>query len=236
MSQQINLFNPIFLKQKKYFSVTAMAQALGLILLGSIALAAFAFYQSSKLNAQAATTSMQLGLAQAQLAKFNAEFVPRQTSKAVEENIQKTEEDVKVARQVLATLQKGELGNTKGYAEYLRAFARQQVDGLWLTGFKIDGAGSAIGLQGRALQPELVPVYITRLKREAVMQGKSFATLEMLVPQVLAASTASPVEPGSKGMAPRPGQLAAAGYIEFNLQSSAQTPESTSATSGAKNK
>ena len=31
MSQQINLFNPIFMKQKKYFSVTTMLQALGLI-------------------------------------------------------------------------------------------------------------------------------------------------------------------------------------------------------------
>ena len=34
MAQQINLFNPIFLKQKRYFSATAMAQAGGLIVLG----------------------------------------------------------------------------------------------------------------------------------------------------------------------------------------------------------
>jgi hypothetical protein len=28
MSQQINLFNPIFMKQRKYFSLLAMLQAL----------------------------------------------------------------------------------------------------------------------------------------------------------------------------------------------------------------
>ena len=35
MSQQINLFNPIFLKQKKIFSAAAMAQAL-CVLLGGV--------------------------------------------------------------------------------------------------------------------------------------------------------------------------------------------------------
>ena len=42
MSQQINLFNPIFLKQKKYFSVVTMLQALLLIVLGSMLFFAYA--------------------------------------------------------------------------------------------------------------------------------------------------------------------------------------------------
>lgn len=234
MSQQINLFNPIFLKQKKYLSVATMAQALGLIFLGSIVLAAFAFYQSSRLGTQAASTSAHLGLAQAQLTKFNAEYAPRQKSKAIEQALQKTEDDVKVAQQILATLQKGELGNTKGYSEYLRAFSRQQVEGLWLTGFRIDGAGAAIGLEGRALRPDLVPTYINRLKRESVMQGKSFATLEMSVPQVDEVLQASQTDQVSKGSPAKSGQLATAGYIDFNLQSA--VPESAGASTGVKRK
>src|SRR5258706_7273730 len=46
VSQQINLYNPLFLKQEKYFSARTMTQALGLIALGLLGLYAYAFIQS----------------------------------------------------------------------------------------------------------------------------------------------------------------------------------------------
>jgi len=226
VSQQINLFNPIFLKQEKLFSAVTMAQALGLILLGSAVLIAYSYYQSSSLGIEAAANTTQLALAQTQLAKVKAEFGPRQKSKLIEDDIQKTETEIKSLQQVFDILQKGEFGNTKGYAEYLRAFSRQILGGVWLTGFSIYGAGSEIGLQGRALQPELVPAYIGRLKREAVMQGKSFATLEMKLPLVEQVGKSDPAT--AKQRVP-------AGYIEFNLQSSGMMKEQADL-SGAKTK
>lgn len=216
MSQQINLFNPIFLKQEKLFSAVTMAQALGLILLGSVVLVAYSYYQSFSLGIQAVANTTQLASAQTQLAKVNAEFGPRQKSKLIEEDIQKTETETKSLQKVFDILEKGEFGNTKGYAEYLRAFSRQIIGGVWLTGLSIHGAGSEIGIQGRALQPELVPAYISRLKREPVIQGKSFATLEMQLPLV--------DQPG-KGDPATTKQRVPAGYIEFNLQSSGMTKE-----------
>ena len=225
MSQQINLFNPIFLKQEKLFSAVTMAQALGLILLGSVVLVAYSYYQSFSLGIQAVANTTQLASAQTQLAKVNAEFGPRQKSRLIEEDIQKTETETKSLQKVFDILEKGEFGNTKGYAEYLRAFSRQIIGGVWLTGLSIHGAGSEIGLQGRALQPELVPAYISRLKREPVIQGKSFATLEMQLPLV--------DQPG-KGDPATAKQRVPAGYIEFNLQSSGMTkeqPESSRGTS-----
>ena len=226
MSQQINLFNPIFLKQEKLFSAVTMAQALGLILLGLAALTVYSHYQSSSLNIQAVANTTQLALAQAQLAKVNADFGSRQKSKLIEDDIQKTEAETKSLQQVFDILQKGEFGNTKGYAEYLRAFSRQILGGVWLTGFSIYGAGSEIGLQGRALQPELVPAYISRLKHEPVMQGKSFATLEMQLPLVDQVGKGGPT--ASK-------QLVPARYIEFNLQSSGMMKLQADL-AGAKNK
>lgn len=226
MSQQINLFNPIFLKQEKLFSAVTMAQALALILLGSAVLIAYSQYKSSGLGTQAAASTTQLALAQTQLAKVNAEFRPRQKSKLIEDDIQKTEIEVKSLQQVFDILQKGEFGNTKGYAEYLRAFSRQILGGVWLTGFSIHGAGSEIGLQGRALQPELVPAYIGRLKREPVMQGKSFATLEMQLPLA---------DQAGKGGPATAKQRAPARYIEFNLQSSGMMKEQADL-AGAKSK
>lgn len=225
MSQQINLFNPIFLKQKKYFSAITMAQALGLILAGSLVLTGYTSYRVSRLGSHAALTTAQLTTAQAQLDKLKGYSGTREKNKTLEDDVQRAEAQLKSLRQVFETLDKGELGNTKGYSEYLRAFARQIPSGIWLTGFSIHGAGAEIGLQGRALQPDLVPAYINRLKQEPVMQGKSFATLEMQMPEV---------DQGDKDKVASPRKISAA-YIEFSLRSSGLKSEAVDG-SGAKSR
>lgn len=211
MSQQINLFNPVLFQQQKPFSAVVMARILGVIVLGTVLFAAYASYQIYSLGKQSVATSIQLTSAQAQLAKVNVEFAPRPKSNALENEIQKVEAEVQSIQQIFDILKKGEFGNTKGYAEYMRAFSRQIVGGLWLTGFSIHGAGNEIGIQGKAIQPELVPAYIGKLKREPVLLGKTFATLEMLVPQV---------EATNKDDASGAKRQELAGYIDFNLQSS----------------
>lgn len=217
MSQQINLFNPIFLKQKKYFSAVAMAQALGLILLGALLLSLYSRYQFSGISKAATKTATQLTLAQAQLDKVTTEYAPRQKSQSLEANVKRTQAEVQSLQQVFAALQKGEIGNRDGYSAYMRAFAHQIGDGVWLTGFTIVGAGTEMGLQGRALRPELVPAYINRLKQEPVIQGKTFSTLEIQLPQ----------EPGNAAL-PASAVRAAAPYVEFNLRSSGISKEAKS--------
>lgn len=223
MSQQINLFNPIFLKKKKYFSATTMAQALGLIVLGCALGAAYAGYQVAMLAKEAERTTAQLNSVKDQLGKANAAFAPKQMDKSLDDEIRKTEADIASVQRLFDFMQKGDFGNTKGYAEYMRAFARQVMNGVWLTGFHINGAGNEIGLQGGALQPELVPAYINRLKREQILQGKSFAALDMEAPAV---------DPNDKaGAASR----RTPAYIKFRLQSYGLLNESAQS-SGAKGK
>ncbi len=214
MSRQINLFNPIFLKKKKYFSAVAMAQGVGLILVGSVAVAAYAEFQLSSLKEEATTIAHQLNQSKTQLAKVTAEYAPRQKSEALVEEIRWVEAKLKAQQRVFDMLQQGELGNTHGYAEYMRAFSRQIVDGIWLTGFTIQGTGAEIELRGRALQPQLVPTYLNRLKVEPVMQGKSFATLVMGVPE------ADPANKDSAASLSHAKERTPAAYIEFTLKSS----------------
>jgi Tfp pilus assembly protein PilN len=212
MSQQINLFNPIFLKTKKYFSATAMAQSLGLLVLGSALVAGYAHFQVESLSKEAAETNKQLADAQMQLAKVKAENAPLQKSQALQNQVAKSEMEMQSLKQVFDILQKGDIGNTKGYAEYLRAFSRQIVDGVWLTNLTLVGAGNEIGIDGRAVHPELVATYMNRLKREPIMQGKSFGTLQMQVPKTenTAKNDLNAASNGAK-------QDGLAGYIEFSL-------------------
>jgi hypothetical protein len=216
VSQQINLFNPIFLKQKKLFSAVTMAQGLGLILLGSLAMAGYARFQLSSLTEEAAAMSTQLKSTKAQAAQVAANYAPRQKSASIDEEITQAEAELAYQRQAVDVVQKGGLGNTTGYSEYMGAFSRQIVSGLWVTGFQINGAGNEIELRGRSLQPELVPAYISRLRQEPAMKGKSFSTLAMQVPEIDLPAASGAAAANAAAAAPKRGP---AGYIEFSLRS-----------------
>lgn len=200
MSQQINLFNPIFLKQKKYFSVTTMLQALGLIVLGSALFFAYALYQVAQLSRQADEMGKRYAAEQTRLTNFTNEFSPQQSGKQLEDELKQLEAQAAAQETMLNLLKSGALGNTEGYSEYMRAFARQTINGLWLTAFDIVGDGAQMSLSGAVVSPQLVPAYIQRLGREKVMHGKTFSTLQMQQPK----------KDGDR-LIPR--------YIEFNLRS-----------------
>jgi hypothetical protein len=78
---------------------------------------------------------------------------------------------------LLRELQAGVMGDSAGYSEYLRAFARRTVQGLWLTGIQIAEGGAQLTMSGRALQADLVPVLIGRLKQESVLRGRPLEAL-----------------------------------------------------------
>ena len=215
MSQQINLFNPIFLKQKKIFTATHMAQTLGMVAAGALLLGVYGAVKTSKLAQHAEAGKAAVAKAEARLALATAEFPPRQKSKDVEAEVVRMQAELKALREVKSVLERGELGNTAGYSEYWRAFARQSVNGVWLTGVTVVGAGREIGLEGRALQPEQVPGYIQRLTREAVLQGKTFGSLEISRPGTPAGVQAAGSPAGMAGA----GTTGAVGapYVEFRL-------------------
>lgn len=211
MSQQINLFNPIFLKQKKIFTALPMAEALGIIVAGALLLNWYAARNVSELEQEAAVGKAMLAKREQRLTAARSQFAPRAKDPALAAQVTAAEAELKALHDVSSVLQGGALGNTAGYAEYFRAFSRQNVSGLWLTGVSINGAGNDIGVQGRAMQATLIPNYIARLTGERVMHGKTFASLDIGRPEA-AASAAST-------SAPAP---AAAPFVEFSLQSTVQ--------------
>lgn len=200
MSQQINLFNPVFLKQKKHFSAVTMLQALLLIVLGSMLFYGYAVYQVKALAQQTAEMNKRYEAEQKRLVNYVNEFSPQRAQKLLQDELAATEAQANMQQTLLDTLKSGAIGNTKGYSEFLLAFARQSVKGMWLTGFNINGDGAQMSLHGAVVNPRLLPEYIQRMNREPVMRGKSFAALQMRQP------------------APANDQPAS-GYVEFSLQS-----------------
>jgi Tfp pilus assembly protein PilN len=179
VSQQINLFNPLFLKQKKYFSLLTMLQALGLLLLGVVAFYGFALWQDSILGRQALESSYAYEQQKQRFAKAAAELNPEKREAELERDLKAVEEAIAARRALLRQLQTGAMGNAAGYSEYLRALARQTVPGLWLTSIQIVEGGDQLALSGRALHADLIPVLIRKLKAEAVLRGRTLEALSI---------------------------------------------------------
>ncbi|WP_295759861.1 PilN domain-containing protein [Undibacterium sp.] len=212
MSQQINLYNPIFLKTKKALSALALLQSFGLITLGSLGVALYVSLQASDLQRSADTVSAQLRAVETQVSVLRVQNFGQEKNISLEAALAKTEAEIKAKQQIADVLQRRDFGNTQGYSSYMTAFARQIPSGLWLTGFTILGGGSEIALQGRTLKPELVALYVSQLKRESVMQGKGFSALKMELPIEIKASAADQLNPGKAKHLPA--------YLEFDLRSS----------------
>ncbi|GGZ06676.1 MSHA biogenesis protein MshI [Pseudoduganella plicata] len=224
MSQQINLYNPRFEKQKRYLTAPALVVVLGAALFGSLAFAVAARARVTTLEAEAAQVSGQLQSAESRKQSLLGALVPRTKDPAVAQRLAQVETENRALHGVANILEQNRVGNPHGYSAYFQALARGRVGGLWLTGVQIDGPQADIGLRGRALQAELLPGYLNGLARQPVLQGKAFGHVEIARPPApgtpaqstlavpAAAPTQSAVEPA---MVP---------YVEFSLQASGARP------------
>lgn len=176
MSQQINLFNPLFMRREKYFSTRTMLQSLGLIALGLLAIYAYALWQSNDLGRLAAGYGSQLAAQRNQFVSLTGQG----RSKLLEAEVARLEAEVKSRRGALSLMQGGGLGNTDGFARYFAAFARHPMRGVWLTGFSVGDSGNLLSIRGRVLHPDLLPAYLKALNEEDVMRGRLVAELKLV--------------------------------------------------------
>lgn len=207
MSQNINLLGPAFRKQRRVLTLAAVVQCFGITLAAMLAYHIMLQHQASGLAAELRTAEGLLGSQRSYVETLKGRPAAKPDAR-LEAEVGRLEGELKTAREAMETLQGGALGNQQGFAEYLRAFSRQSLNGLWLTGFSIAGNGE-IEIRGRVLSPDLVPSYIQRLNREQVLAGRSFARLEMSRPKPEAAPPAKDKPAAAPAALPR--------YLDFSL-------------------
>ncbi|HEX4984687.1 MAG TPA: hypothetical protein VFV71_01315 [Burkholderiales bacterium] len=205
MPQQINLYNAAFEPRREL--LTFRNAAAGWAVTAALA-ALCAAYAGVRLNAteqQSRAASQQLAAAQADAQRLAGELAARKHDPHVTEEVARLEEEVRGRHEAMDVLRAGGLGDTRGFSDHLKAFARQSFDGIWLTGLSIATAGRDVALEGRATQAAFVPGYLKKLNGESAMQGHPFS--ELLIQEPAA-------DPASKGDARRD-------YVEFRLATKA---------------
>lgn len=125
-----------------------------------------------------------------------------------------TQSTLEQRQAALQMIRAGGLGDQQGHSATLRAFARQTLDGLWLTGLVLDHQDLA--LRGRATNPELIPAYVGRLNQEPALQGRAFRALDIARPLDEQAAPPS----AAKSPAPANDKPKLARFVEFSLTGS----------------
>jgi Fimbrial assembly protein (PilN) len=182
MSQQINLYAPIFRKQSKVFSAATMVQGLALMV---VVVGVFFWTiaaHTSLLEIRAADSARQLQGELERLKAYGVGATPAERARLLAERKKTLEASLAGQTQALQVFGGGALGRTEGYSELLRALARRSMKGVWLTRIEFAEASGELSLSGRATRAELVPAYLERLRGEPALRGQAFSRLEVMHP------------------------------------------------------
>ena len=178
MTQQINLYNPAFLKRNAALAPGALlAYAVLGVLVLTLGAAAFLRGQVTQQNARVAAIEGQVKTEQEKSTALAAQKAALVRDPALEVQVTRLEGMVRVRSESMAAINGGALGSTAGFSGHMRALARQPVSGLWLTGFSITEGGADMELRGRMLDAALLPRLLERLGSEKVFEGKGFKML-----------------------------------------------------------
>lgn len=216
MSQEINLINPALRPRRDWLSFRRVAPAApaALLLVAGIA-GALRVSVSSGQKAQTSAAA-QLATARDQAQALQARLAARRSDPALEQEAAQLAAALGQRREQLK-LARGLAAEDGGFAEVMRGFSRQRVEGVWLTGFSVGPGG--FDIRGRLLDPGLLPAYIRRLNGEPAFRGRQFAALDMLGVE----PTAAPAAGGAPAAAPAasPAPSGPARYTEFTLRATA---------------
>jgi hypothetical protein len=203
MSQEINLLNPALAPKVELFQGRTMLAGLGAVVMLCVLASLLVGADAARLARLEREQAGRLTQLNNDVTRLGQEVAARKPSAKLQEEMAALDALLAARNEVMAIIRSGALGDTRGVSDYFRAFGRQSVDGLWLTGFSIQNAGANIVVQGRTLDAELVPAYLTGLRRESALRGHGFAHVSVFQP--------------SDPLPTAEAQPQAARYLEFRL-------------------
>lgn len=212
MTQQINLINPALRKKRDLLTAVPLTIAAGAMLVLVLAASTVARQQADDVQAEADKRSTELKASQARLLEIGKDVSEVKADPALVEELANSRAMLNLREEVIGALEGGAFNSNRGFAEFMRGFARQTPGGLWLSGFVLHANGDDLEIRGRMLKSTALPEFIHRLNSEKAFQGLSFSSLVIERPETPA--SASSVTPG-QGATP----AAAPPFVEFVLRS-----------------
>jgi len=179
VSQQINLYQPIFRKEKIVFSAQTIAWlSLGLIvllLLWSLLIGQRVSGLETELERQQEAEQR----AVAQVAELQSSMPPDEPDPQLQDTVQRLRERREGLRESLAALERRMPAAEVNLLARLDALAGEVPDGLWLTGLVMADQGERLTVEGNALEARLVPAWLSDLSRVEQFSGMGFRQIRL---------------------------------------------------------
>lgn len=179
MNQQINLFQPIFRKQRKLLSFAALLQTCAIMIVALAALYGFGWWQTGSLSNDLTALKQQHTQRLALLEKVSRESSKHNNTDETAKEIARLEAELAAERYLVSVLGDSEFGKRGGFSIYLESFSRRVVPGMWLKRFTVFENGKHLLIEGGALSAELLPTFIQGLSEESHLSGIEFSVLQM---------------------------------------------------------
>ena len=177
--QQINLFQPIFRKEKKHFSFITSVKVL---LVFFVSLAVVYVYSWTKLHAveiDLAAIKSQNSTQLAQMASITKQLNDTTGADSAEQHVDQLRSELKAGQFLISILGNIYSTHRQGFSGYLEGFSRKTISGMWITAFEMKNGGQSVMINGGTLTAELIPRFIDGLADESTLLGTHFETLEM---------------------------------------------------------
>lgn len=178
MPQQINLYNPILLARKRYFSALAMGQALAVLLLGLAALGGWSVLATRQLRLDLASATaadaQEKQRLDAALARRPA--LPKDTT-ALEQQLAQAQQQLGERQRLLAELVPGIGAAAAQRSGTLQLLAQTVPSTVWLTEVRL--ADGRVELAGLTLEPEALRPWLAALSSQPALAGLALRTVKV---------------------------------------------------------
>lgn len=179
MNQQINLFQPIFRKERKVLSFEALVQICGIMIAALAALYGYGTWSNSGLATEISGLKKQHDERITMLERISRQAANHSSGDEMEKEIQRLEAELAAERYIVSLLGKDKLGKALGFSEYLEIFSRRVVQGMWISKFSVVDGGEHMLIKGGALSADLVPLFLQGLTEEPALAGMEFTVLQL---------------------------------------------------------
>lgn len=219
MAQQINLLTPILLKPRRHFTAVAMVQALGLIFIGCLALAAWMNSRSEQNRIEFVNRSAALKSQHEALTRTLATMPGASDVKAIEAQIVLLKQQQRSQTELLQALASGQHAAGDRHSDLLSLLARSVPSSVWLQGLRWQSG--QLELSGGTLDPSALRGWVSQLQTQAQLHRIALADVRL----ELVSANRTPGESGLAGrLALPPGAAAGQAVWAFQVKGVSPTP------------
>ena len=178
MNQQINLYQPMFRRQRHLFGTRTMVKTLATLGLALLGLYFFALLEVLGLEKEVAQLESREQAYSMQLQRVTANQDAGPNS-GIDAELKVLNSQLVEREKLVQVLSSQRFGKTIGFSSKLRALAERTVKGVRLTRVAANGSGDGLFLQGESLHEELIPAYLQGLSEAPQLDGLKFDRLSI---------------------------------------------------------